>query len=190
MFDLETHIVHMRDTKNASECFFISAELGVRCADALQGALPLLGPCRHLPAHLSALNGPDGKPFAYIISREMWEMTRYDLKSGEKELFYRHGGVAPESLDEFRSFLEHWDYDYEYTAGVTCPVCGSSTIDWRTDPEHPFHLSNANAGGLLVFQCMHCGTTIRQKHFKDEVVVEHTLPCRMAQAMATGRPSS
>ena len=176
MFDLETHIVHMRDTKNANECFYISAELGVRCADILQGALPLLEQCRQLPAHLSALNGPDGKPFAYIISREMWEMTRYDLKSAERELFYRHGGVPQESLKEFKGFLEHWDYEYEYKAEVTCPVCGKKTTDWRTDPVHPFHLSNANDGGLLVFQCRECGTTIRQKHFRDEVVCEHTLP--------------
>ncbi len=190
MFDLETHIVHMRDTKNANECFFISAELGVRCADALQGALPLLDPCRQLPARRSGHTGPRGGRFAVSDSRGMWEMTRYDLKSGEKELFYRHGGVAPESLKEFRSFLEHWDYDYEYAAGVVCPACGNATSDWRTDPAHPFHLSNANAGGLLVFQCMHCGATIRQKHFKDEVVVEHTLPCRMAQAMAKVSPSS
>lgn len=186
MFDLETHIVHMRDTKNSNECFFISAELGVRCADTLQGALPLLDPSRQMPGHLCSFNGPDGKPFAYILSREMWELTRYDLKAGERELFYKHGGVPPESLKEFRGFLEHWDYDYSYSGAVSCPVCQNSTTDWRTDPLHPFLLSNANQGGLLVFQCTHCGTTIRQKHFKDEVVCEHTLPCRMQKAMPKG----
>ena len=61
---------------------------------------------------------------------------------------------------------------------TAAPDCGRETGDWRTDPTHPFALSNANTGGLLVFQCLNCGTTIRLKHFKDEVVCEHTLPSR------------
>ncbi len=178
MFDLETHIVHMRDTGGERECFFLSAELGRRCADALQGALPLLDQPQELPAHICSCAGPDGKAFAYLISRELWESTRFELKAAEKELFYRHGGVAQESLREFRSFLENWEAEYEYSGAVTCPACGRATGDWRTDPEHSFVLSNANAGGLLVFQCRGCGATIRQKHFEDEVVVEHTLPYR------------
>ncbi len=178
MFDLETHIVHMRAVKNGSECFFISAELGLRCVDALRGVLPLLDEPRDLPAHLNALNAPDGKPFAYVLSREIWDMTRRDLKAGEQELFYKHGGIPLESLKEFRAFLENWDNDYEYDASVVCPVCGKQTSDWRTDPLHPFHLRNANAGGLLVFHCSGCSATIRLKHFKDKIVREHTLPAR------------
>ena len=89
MFDLETHIVHMKDVKNQKECFFISAELGQRCADALQGGLPMLGPASQLPAHISPCLGPDGKTFAYVLSRELWNEVKYDLRSGEKELFFK-----------------------------------------------------------------------------------------------------
>ena len=178
MFDLETHIVHMKDVKAQRECFLVSAELGVRCADALQGALPMLGPSTEVPGHICSCNGADGKPFAYILSRELWNAVKYDLKAGEKELFFKHGGVVQESLKEFRDFLSQWDFDYDYSGSVHCPNCGRETGDWRTDPTHPFALSNANTGGLLVFQCLNCGTTIRLKHFKDEVVCEHTLPFR------------
>ncbi len=178
MFDLETHIVHMKDVKNQKECFFISAELGQRCADALQGGLPMLGPASQLPAHISPCLGPDGKTFAYVLSRELWNEVKYDLRSGEKELFFKHGGVADEDLEDFREFLMHWDCDYDYSGKVHCLGCGTDTEDWRTDPGHPFVLSNANTGGLLVFQCSHCGATIRLKHFRDEVVCEHTMPYR------------
>lgn len=176
MFDLETHIVHMRDARGEAECFFISPELGARCADVLRGALPLLGPCATLPSHLAACGGGEGGTYAYVLSRELWNEVKYDLRAAEKELFYRHGGVAREALDDFRDFLDQWDREYEYDGAVSCPHCGVETPDWRTDPGHPFSLSNANTGGLLVFQCANCGTTIRLKHFADEVVREFTLP--------------
>lgn len=180
MFDLETHIVHMKDGRSGKECFFISAELGQRCANVLQGAMPLLGPGKDLPAHICPCHGPDGKSFAYVLSRELWNEVKYDLRGGERELFYRHGGVAQEALKDFREFVLRWDddYEYEYEGRVSCPGCGASTEEWRTDPHHPFVLTNANMGGLLVFQCEQCGGTIRLKHFRDEVVCEYTMPCR------------
>ena len=48
------------------------------------------------------------------------------------------------------------------------------TADWRNDPAHPFHLTTANLGGLLVFRCKSCQSTVRQKHFRDHMAVECT----------------
>ena len=52
--------------------------------------------------------------------------------------------------------------------------CGAHTADWRDDPAHPFHLTTANLGGLLVFRCKSCQSTVRQKHFRDHMAVECT----------------
>lgn len=81
-----------------------------------------------------------------------------------------------EAISAFEEFLQFWDFRYPYNPAVSCPHCGASTQDWREDPEHPFWLTNANVGGLLVFHCRACGTTIRQKHFRDHVALEHTSP--------------
>ena len=54
------------------------------------------------------------------------------------------------------------------------PVAGAHTADWRDDPAHPFHLTTANLGGLLVFRCKSCQSTVRQKHFRDHMAVECT----------------
>ena len=56
----------------------------------------------------------------------------------------------------------------------TCPQCGAHTADWRNAPAHPFHLTTANLGGLLVFRCKRCQSTVRQKHFRDHMAVECT----------------
>ena len=66
------------------------------------------------------------------------------------------------------------DFKYTYDPSVKCPHCGAETSDWRTDPAHPFHLTTANLGGLLVFRCTCCHTTIRQKHFRDHRALEYT----------------
>ena len=78
----------------------------------------MLGPASQLPAHISPCLGPDGKTFAYVLSRELWNEVKYDLRSGEKELFFKHGGVADEDLEDFREFLMHWDCDYDYSGKV------------------------------------------------------------------------
>lgn len=80
----------------------------------------------------------------------------------------------PEPMDAFEEFLQYWTFRYPYSPAVACPHCGEKTENWREDPRHPFKLANANIGGLLVFHCIACGTTIRLKHFKDHVAVEHT----------------
>ncbi|MDO5484637.1 MAG: hypothetical protein Q4F27_06970 [Desulfovibrionaceae bacterium] len=84
--------------------------------------------------------------------------------------------LPPEPLADFEDFLKYWDFRYPYSPAVSCPHCGTACEDWRNAPEHPFHLTNANLGGLLVFRCKACGCTIRQKHFRDHVAHEHTGP--------------
>lgn len=79
-------------------------------------------------------------------------------------------------LNDFKTLMQYWDFSYPYSPEVTCPHCSAHVKDWGTDPEHTFILTNANLGGLLVFHCTKCGTTIRQKHFKDHVSFEHTVP--------------
>ena len=86
-----------------------------------------------------------------------------------KELVQKQG-----PLNDFHTLLQFWDFSYPYTPSVSCPVCGAKTEDWIEDKEHKFILTNANLGGLLVFHCKQCGTTIRQKHFKDHIAYEHS----------------
>lgn len=83
---------------------------------------------------------------------------------------------APGPLKNFDELMQCWDFKYPYNPSVTCPHCGANVADWRNDPHQPFVLTNANIGGLLVFHCRACGTTIRQKHFRDHMTVEHSTP--------------
>ncbi|MBQ7456595.1 MAG: hypothetical protein IJS54_03170 [Desulfovibrio sp.] len=79
-------------------------------------------------------------------------------------------------LADFKTLMEYWDFSYPYTPNVECPCCQAKTDDWRNDPKERFLLTNATLGGLLVFHCKTCGTTIRHKYFKDHVCYEHTTP--------------
>ncbi len=81
----------------------------------------------------------------------------------------------PEPLNALAELKEYWDFTYPYEAHVCCEACGAATDDFENDPNHPFHLTNANIGGLLVFKCI-CGATIRKKHFHKKVVFECTKP--------------
>lgn len=78
-------------------------------------------------------------------------------------------------LNDFKTLMEYWDFKYPYSPKVHCPHCEASTDDWQNDVQHTFILTNANLGGLLVFHCTKCGTTIRHKHFYDHVSIEHTV---------------
>ena len=97
------------------------------------------------------------------------------LDENESKLTQKQG-----PLNDFKTLMEYWDFSYPYSPEVTCPHCGAATEDWRKDSEHIFILTNANLGGLLVFHCSRCGTTIRQKHFKDHISYEHTVPQKKA----------
>lgn len=92
------------------------------------------------------------------------------LGSGERP-------APPEALDDlsgFEDFIRFWDFRYPYKPSVECPGCHARTDNWREDPARPFQLANANLGGLLVFHCLVCGGTVRQKYFKDHMAVEFT----------------
>ncbi|MBQ3060019.1 MAG: hypothetical protein IJD16_06870 [Desulfovibrio sp.] len=88
--------------------------------------------------------------------------------------------LPPEPMTDFEEFLQYWDFRYPYDPAVSCPHCGKQCDDWREAADHPFHLTNANVGGLLVFRCKSCGCTIRYKHFRDHVAHEHTPPAQMS----------
>lgn len=114
-----------------------------------------------------------GNIVAVQISPAMWERLKPLLQSrdsAEKTA----DAPAPEPLEAFAEFLRYWDFRYAYDPAVRCPRCGHHVADWRSAPEHPFRLTNANLGGLLVFHCQRCGATIRQKHFRDHVALEST----------------
>lgn len=80
--------------------------------------------------------------------------------------------ARPEPLEAVEELKSYWDFSYPYTPDVHCDHCGSASMDWERDPLHPFHLTNANFAGLMVFKCKQCGSTVRKKHFKKKVVFE------------------
>lgn len=121
--------------------------------------------------HLYFLVTETGEIRAVQISTELWKRVESRVRKALADLECAEDS-RPEPLDDFETFMKYWDFPYSYNPAVTCPHCGASAADWRTEPGHPFHLSNATLGGLLVFRCK-CGTIIRQKHFKDHVAYEH-----------------
>lgn len=114
-----------------------------------------------------------GNIVAVQLPLALWERLRPAL-AAEGEDTSDAGAPLPEPMDGFADFLRYWDFRYPYDPAVRCPHCGVHVEDWRTAPGHPFHLANANLGGLLVFHCRSCGATIRQKHFRDHVALEST----------------
>lgn len=83
---------------------------------------------------------------------------------------------AGDDLAGFDELMQSWSFQYPYSPAVKCPSCGAETPDWRNDPKKPFCLTNANIGGLMVFHCNACGTTIRQKYFRRHMAVEYSCP--------------
>lgn len=119
------------------------------------------------------LTDEHGNIVAVQLPFALWERLKAELPTGA--LSKPAAPSAPdEALDGFADFLRYWDFRYPYDPAVSCPHCGAHADDWRTAPWHPFHLANANLGGLLVFHCTSCGATIRQKHFRDHVALEST----------------
>ena len=109
------------------------------------------------------------------LSAELWSkvesLVKPFLEKKDTTLKQKQGPI-----NDFKTLMQFWDFSYPYTPGVDCPHCGAKTDDWMGDKDHKFILTNANLGGLLVFHCTKCGTTIRQKHFKDHVAYEHSVP--------------
>ena len=119
------------------------------------------------------LTDEHGNIVAVQLPLALWERLKGALPGGSPEEQAAESAPA-EPLDGFADFLRYWDFRYPYDPAVSCPHCGAHVADWRTAPGHPFHLANANLGGLLVFHCKGCGATIRQKHFRDHVALEST----------------
>lgn len=113
---------------------------------------------------------------AVQIPWELWQKIEPLARPALDALVRGPSEEVAEPLAAFEEFLQYWDFRYPYSPAVCCPHCGAATQNWREDPEHPFRLANANVGGLLVFHCRSCGATIRQKHFRDHMTVEHTAP--------------
>ncbi|MBQ7617814.1 MAG: hypothetical protein IJS50_02970 [Desulfovibrio sp.] len=117
----------------------------------------------------------DGKIWAVQLSYELWQKLEKVVApylQEKKTVQVQQQGP----LDDFATLMQYWDFRYPYSPKVSCPHCGASTEDWQKDQKQPFILTNANLGGLLVFHCKNCGTTIRHKHFSDHVSYEHTTP--------------
>ena len=118
-----------------------------------------------------------GNVASVIIPWSLWEKMEPKVrKLLEAETTPQKLTQATGPLANFDELMQCWDFKYPYSPSVTCPHCAASALDWRNDPNQSFILTNANIGGLLVFHCRKCGTTIRQKHFHNHVAVEHTTP--------------
>lgn len=117
----------------------------------------------------------DGEIQAVQIPYKLWvkieSLVRPYLEEKEDTLVQKQG-----PLDDFKTLMQFWDFSYPYQPDVRCPHCGAATKNWMEKQGDQFILTNANLGGLLVFHCQKCGTTIRQKHFKDHIAYEHTVP--------------
>ncbi|MDR1660651.1 MAG: hypothetical protein LBR94_10035 [Desulfovibrio sp.] len=122
------------------------------------------------------LTDAEGRCVAVQIPYALWERIKEHavpdcVAASENSVPDPH---PAEPLDAFAEFLQYWDFRYPYKPAVRCPQCGVTVEDWRVGDERPFRLTNANLGGLLVFRCHNCNTTIRQKHFRDHVAFEFT----------------
>ena len=123
------------------------------------------------------LTDAKGNVEAVQLSLKLWQLIEPKITAQLKATEAPAPLVQAEGpLKSFEQLQQFWDFKYPYSPTVDCPYCGAKTADWRTDPAQPFILTNANIGGLLVFLCKGCGTSVRQKHFRDHVAVEHSTP--------------
>ncbi len=124
--------------------------------------------------HVLYLVNEKGHCHSVQISLPLWEIVQnYVLKESKNLVQQPDPFDAPQPLKALSELKEYWDFTYPYEPHVHCEACKASTDDWENDPAHPFHLTNANFGGLMVFLCR-CGATIRKKHFHRKVVFECT----------------
>ena len=117
----------------------------------------------------------DGEIQAVQIPYKLWKniepVVRPYLEEKKDDVLVQKQGP----LNDFKTLMQYWDFSYPYSPHVKCPHCGAETNDWMDKQGDQFILTNANLGGLLVFHCQKCGTTIRHKHFKDHIAYEHTI---------------
>lgn len=129
--------------------------------------------------HILYLVDAAGHIEAVQLTPELWRLVEKTVQTKAAELQGENDPMQrPEALDDFKDFMDAWDFKYAYNPAVECKNCGAHTTNWQEDPEHPFHLKNANLGGLLVFHCKQCGATVRLKHFRDHVATEYSAPAK------------
>ncbi len=122
--------------------------------------------------HILYLVNIKGHCRAVQLSNELWEMVQDHVENAVKKLTKQDDPFdLPQPLNALEELKTYWDFTYPYEPHVHCDTCGATTDDWENDSTHPFHLTNANIGGLLVFLCR-CGATVRKKHFHRKVVFE------------------
>ncbi len=124
--------------------------------------------------HILYLVNAKGHCSSVQISLELWELVQAQVEKAAKKLTNVVDPFdLPQPLDSLEELKTYWDFTYPYEPHVHCDACGATSDDWENDPAHPFHLTNANFGGLMVFLCR-CGATVRKKHFHRKVVFECT----------------
>lgn len=123
--------------------------------------------------HIQYSISPDGELVSVQLSPVLWQRVKSRVLAAEQWLLDDASPYSrPEPLEAVEELKKYWDFKYPYAPDVHCDQCGTISLDWENDPLHPFHLTNANFAGLLVFKCKNCGSTVRKKHFKDHMVFE------------------
>ncbi|MEG2171827.1 MAG: hypothetical protein RRY29_01045 [Desulfovibrionaceae bacterium] len=126
-----------------------------------------------LSNHIAYNTDAQGELVSVQLSAALWARVKSRVLAAEQALHIADNPYSrPEPLEAVDELKKYWDFKYPYAPDVRCEHCGTATMDWEQDPRHPFHLTNANFAGLLVFKCKHCGSTVRKKHFKDHVTFE------------------
>lgn len=123
--------------------------------------------------HFIQLFDKNGNLYSVMLSAELWNKFRFKLDPVIRGMLEEmEPTVRAEPLEEWEDFKKYWDFKYPYEATVKCGNCGAASEDWANDPFKPFRLKSAQLGGLAVFECTHCGATVRKKHFKDHICFE------------------
>lgn len=125
--------------------------------------------------HIHYLVDAKGEVNAVQLSTKLWSLVQKEVMAAQRRLMGPEDPFSkPQPMDALEELKTYWDFKYPYDPHVQCKGCGAQSSDWEEDPQHPFHLVNANFGGLLVFRCRQCGGTVRKKHFREHVVFEFT----------------
>ncbi len=124
--------------------------------------------------HILYLVTKGGNIESVQLSAELWSKVEEQVLLAAKCFDTNNDPfLKPEPLEALQELKSYWDFTYPFEPTLYCESCGVKTDDFENDQNHPFHLTNANIGGLLVFQCR-CGATIRKKHFHRKFVIECT----------------
>ncbi|SHN71384.1 hypothetical protein [Desulfovibrio litoralis] len=126
--------------------------------------------------HFQEIKDDNGN-LAYVkIDSNLWAIIKNSVTPCiEKALNVLYPPEKPEPLEDWKEFLECWDFKYPEEAKVLCKNCGLATEDWLSDPKKPFRLKSASISGLVVFECSKCKATVRKKHFKDKICYESSI---------------